>query len=444
MAHALQWRGVMRRGLAFILILSTSPGVVRADDDAEADAGDEIRFTPELQVRARGEGRLGPYASSAGGPVEGVDRAEVLSRVRAGVQASHDFVTLRATVQNVGRFGQAAPGVTDGSQTGLHQGYLQIGDDDLYLRLGRQEIGFGDQRLIGVLDWAMGGRTFDAARVHTASKSLSLDVFAAVVRMRREVVDSMGATTDSSGDHLAGLNLGVTEHAEASLEAYVFFRHDGPHEQDALRDRYIVCPGLRLFGRPIPRLKYSLEGMFQAGSVRELEQSEHGHRAAALTAELTGELLLPERLALSLGGSVATGQARDGSWNEFDNFYPTNHKFYGSLDLIGLRNSAEGHLQLDSDPWGGVLTATSAAHLLALADGRGRWSSAGGTALGESDTAGSAFLGAEFDLRGRWTPIEALFIEAGYSVFFPGSGAARLGHENATHFAYLWLASRLP
>jgi len=54
---------------------------------------------------------------------------------------------------------------------------LSEGDNSLLVRAGRQELLFGDQRVISPLDWANTRRTFDGYRFSAKSKTLSLDGF---------------------------------------------------------------------------------------------------------------------------------------------------------------------------------------------------------------------------------------------------------------------------
>jgi hypothetical protein len=149
-------------------------------------------------------------------------------------------------------------------------------------------------------------------------------------------------------------------------------------------------------------------------------------------------------LSMAVGGAFATGESGDGTWNEFENFFPTNHKFYGAADLIGLRNLREGHVMLFARTLDGKLKLTGAAYLLALADADARWSDAGGATLGQSATADSTWLGTEFDMIARYTPMPQLFVEGGYAVFIPETAAADRGHPEPTHYAYLWVAGQLP
>ena len=62
------------------------------------------------------------------------------------------------------------------------------------LRLGRQELAFGDQRLVGHVSWLNAARTFDGGKLTLRTKGLQLDTFAAsVVRIMETGFDRSGA-----------------------------------------------------------------------------------------------------------------------------------------------------------------------------------------------------------------------------------------------------------
>ena len=71
----------------------------------------------------------------------------------------------------------------------------------------------------------------------------------------------------------------------------------------------------------------------------------------------------------------SVGSGADGDLDELDNFYPTNHKFYGFIDYFGWRNIIEAHLGVDvkpTDSFSLSLTAFS----FALNSDTARWSNA--------------------------------------------------------------------
>lgn len=62
----------------------------------------------------------------------------------------------------------------------LRQAFIEIGNSDRCpwrLKIGRQELAYGDERLVGASDWTNFARTFDAATLTYNGHGFSLDVF---------------------------------------------------------------------------------------------------------------------------------------------------------------------------------------------------------------------------------------------------------------------------
>ena len=62
----------------------------------------------------------------------------------------------------------------------LHQAFVQIGNPQLFpliAKVGRQELSYGDERLIGISDWTNVRRTFDAAKLRYEVEGFWVDAF---------------------------------------------------------------------------------------------------------------------------------------------------------------------------------------------------------------------------------------------------------------------------
>src|SRR5262249_12014062 len=62
----------------------------------------------------------------------------------------------------------------------LHQAYVTVGNHKQFpvsLKVGRQELSYGDERLIGAFDWNNIGRVFDAAKVRWQNEWFAADFF---------------------------------------------------------------------------------------------------------------------------------------------------------------------------------------------------------------------------------------------------------------------------
>ena len=81
------------------------------------------------------------------------------------------------------RFPPTAPGKGLAERDGpidLHQAFVFIGNHKEFpvsVKLGRQELVYGDQRLVGHLRWNNNARTFDAVKVRWQNAIFGVDVF---------------------------------------------------------------------------------------------------------------------------------------------------------------------------------------------------------------------------------------------------------------------------
>jgi hypothetical protein len=405
-------------------------------------ASGPIRFRPLLEVRERLETRIGPYTAAGT-----ADNAYFVgSRARLGFDAQLEALRLMVQVADARNFGQFPVGRDDGSTTGLHQGFLQVAFGDHWLRLGRQEISWGRQRMLGALNWSTSGRSFDALRLHLGWQSSGLELLGAVTRWVRRITvtdDSTVPPTEDStlatGDYLAGLYYTWAALTAVRLDLYVLYRHDGANEGDLDRERDIASPGLRLHGTPTPGLSYDIEGVFQAG-----RSGGRRHLAVAAAAELAYAIQVPLRPGLALGGSYASGGTPGDSLTEFDNFFPTNHAFYGSADLFSWRNLLHGYATLSVAPTGVPLKVSINNHLFGLASPEERWANAGGATLGVNAVNEDRLLGYELDVNSAYSPWPWLKLALGYALFVPATAAKNLGHDEPTHWAYVMVGSVLP
>jgi hypothetical protein len=119
----------------------------------------------------------------------------------------------------------------------IRQAYVELGNGEKQmfgLRVGRQEMNFGDQRLIGALNWTNSARTFDAARGTVRYKRYRLDLFA------ESVVNQVDVTWDhhQQANNLHGLYGGIEKLVPgATIEPYVLWRCSRPSGMKRARSR---------------------------------------------------------------------------------------------------------------------------------------------------------------------------------------------------------------
>lgn len=407
----------------------------------------ELELTPHVAARARLELRSRPFVPSNNYVRRGEFTSFVESRARLGLDARWRQLRVMVQVQDARVFGAVGPGVPSGGTTGVHQGFFEIGGDLGYIRVGRQEYTLGAERFIGPLPWLAVARSFDGMRLHGNFGKFQPDVFLSWNRAQREVAPG----ERSEGDFL-GIAAFTTTLGAHVLEPYILFRHDGPTELAPGRQRDILHFGTRANGRH-GALVYDLEGAVQTGRTRTDRRAPADpaqHLAFAAIADLGWAIGTPAGLTLTLGGAYGSGASGNGRVTELDNFFPTNHLFYGYADLHGLRNTIDGRLRMLFAPEGATFRAWVDAHVLALANPGARWSDVGGNTMAFLPTNDERITGYEVDVEVRWTPIPRVSVWAGYAAYFPGPAVRALTDPAApisnrpSHWAYVMTGVALP
>lgn len=358
---------------------------------------------------------------------EGPDRrlgASSWLRSRIGVDLAGTGVgRLFVQLQDARQFGEEVS-TMDAAADGLdlHQAYLELSDDwsglAARVRVGRQEIRWGSERLVGAVGWSNTARSFDGARMDLTSPddAWKLEALTAVV------ADRDGANLDSNDRLLSGLR------AEAGPAALSVLREDGYRVGSALVDR----PRHTIHGSASPELPLGfslrLEGAYQWGD-RPAGDLSSGLAAVRLVHSRAESVL--SRISVGadwLSGDAAPGDSRH---TAFSTLFATNHKFYGYQDFFLNVPSATGERGL-VDLRAGVTAALRPGidlriepHMFLTA---------------EPTVSGARALGRELDVTLPVRVSESTAVQAGYSAFWPDRAARDVGlvrGDGPRHWGYL-------
>jgi len=351
----------------------------------------------------------------------------------------------------------------------LHQAYVTAGNAKefpLTAKVGRQELSYGEERLIGAFGWNNIGRVFDAAKVRYQSDWVGVDAF-----VSRVVIPEDGQFNVSNDyDWFSGVYATSTKLPKHIVDAYFLARNASPDAataepspqfpQPSARDIYTL--GLRFKSKPgeLGPWDYTLEAAGQLGDFHDPRAgapSERLGHAAFMAVVQTGYTLREAWATPRLGVEYAFGSGdsdpHDGRHETFENLFPTNHKFYGYGDFLSLQNVHDARVILQGKPHPRVSVAIEG-HLFWLADTGDSFYAANGVARGgTAATLGTgygvnpgydSFVGSELDLVAGWAMTRFTQIEAGYAHFFHGEyiaeslAAPNYGARDAD-FAYLQL-----
>ncbi|MBI4460358.1 MAG: alginate export family protein [Acidobacteria bacterium] len=362
----------------------------------------------------------------------------ILQRVRLNARLRlTDTLTGLVQLQDSRFWGQEASTASNESNLDLRQGYLQVDRflaPHLSLRLGRQELIYGNERLVGAFGWDNIGRSFDALKFSYTEPQWTTDFFFSRLNDRRNA-----GRGDGSQD-LIGLYTHIGKSGGRwGLEPYVLYLRDGlatRGEKGALipEPTCLVTLGFRHFASFASGLGYDVENAYQVG-----QNGPDTHRAAAVAA--VGRYRSAGRLAPEAGFEYdfATGDSdpKDGRSEEFNNLFPTNHLLYGYADYLGWRNMQDFKPYFSFAPFANGRAELSY-HRFLLVESRGAWKNAGGKVLGLDPTGLlGTDLGHEVDLTLTFPLYERVRVLGGYSVFIPGKFARGTQGPQASQFGYL-------
>ena len=219
----------------------------------------------------------------------------------------------------------------------LRQAYAQIGDDNspVALTVGRQLLAYGDQRLVGALDWANTSRAFDAVKLQLRGDSFKVDVFSAQVVQNDP---DRRINRSAEGNNLHGI-YGAIENVipGSTLEPYVLWqtRPLASNELNASGDLDRYTLGLRAWAKGLGPWDYNVALVRQWGDVAGAEI-----RAWAYYAELgySIDARWSPRFYAHYNFGSGDEDPDDGRIGGFVDVYPTAHRWYGYNDLVGWRN----------------------------------------------------------------------------------------------------------
>jgi hypothetical protein len=300
----------------------------------------------------------------------------------------------------------------------LRQAYADIGNTQtgpFTLRVGRQEMFFGEQRLVGHLTWVNGARSFDGVRATFRTKGFKLDAFGtSVVRILDDQFDKSG-----NGNRFVGAYGSATSWIpKATVEPYVFWRSDQAQkaERGDVGDLSSATIGTRWVGKLPASFDYGTEMAYQTGSLGSDNISAWaGHWIVGNTLGGAWKVRIAEEYNFASGD----GNPTDGRRQTFDQLYPTGHDKLGLADQVGWKNIRDLRSIVELMPYKGW-PVTASLHSWWLADTHDALYSASGAVVTRVATgAVGSRVGDEIDVQLTHAISPQVLLAGGVAHVFP-------------------------
>lgn len=321
----------------------------------------QAQLQVNAQLRTRTEFRNGQGAPLA----KGADAAFFTSqRTRLGLLYSAYRLKLGLTVQDARVWGQDVSSINrttaaDNNGLMLHEAWAEIQLTDtmiktsaLTLKLGRQELVYDDQRLLGNLDWLQQARRHDAALLKYESAIWKLHAGVAFNQNKENAAGTIYNNTPSA-NYAGNTNGGVmykslqflyagrqwaTGSASWLLLADQFNKYHYDTAGTVITKTYDKGVWNRFttgvyFNNTFQQLAVTAGGYYQQGKTNT-GQSIHGGMINLLAAwQFNTKWSLAAGFDYTTGGVTAPGKSR-----AFDPLYGTPHKFWGLMDYFYAAN----------------------------------------------------------------------------------------------------------
>lgn len=296
-----------------------------------------------------------------------------------------------------------------------------VNNGPVYVRVGRQELLYGSQRLLSTLDWVNTRRTFQGVKTFWRTPTWDLDAF----WVRPMIIEKGNFDNWDTQQNFYGL-WATHKPKPGHLVDLYFLSLDNNRNLTAaniaqgniLQGNSIVHTlGGRLAGN-IDNFLYELEGMYQFGQRSNLDVS-----AFAVATGVGYRLPMPMNPQAWIRYDFASGDnnPNDGKSNTFNQLFPFGHYYLGFMDRVGRQNVHDLNAQftLHPAPW---VTFISQYHRFYLADNRDYLYNAAGQATFRDITGASgSHIGDEIDFRMNFHVSRHQDVLVGYSKLFTGN-----------------------
>jgi hypothetical protein len=304
----------------------------------------------------------------------------------------------------------------------LRQAWVQFGDAEKYpvaLRFGRQELSFGEDRLIGPSLWLNAPRVFDAALLTVKAHYIRVDTFAS------SVVNNVATVMDhhKQGNPFYGIYGSLTHLVKnASIEPYYLWRlappgYSAPYANGASGHLDEKTYGFRWKGKLPAGFDYSAEAVRQFGDIGTYSigaWASHANFGKTFTAAWK------PRPFVEYNYASGTPDPNARTVGTFDQLYPSAHDKLGVTDQVGWRNISAFRSGVELKPTK-KFSAWGVYHNYWLAEARDGLYTTSSALIAKSlsGTAGT-HVGQELDIQGIYSWNKALQFGGGFGHLFAG------------------------
>jgi hypothetical protein len=300
---------------------------------ATVDIGGQMRYRFHSERNMRGVG------------LTGVDDKFLLNRTRlfTNIEVGEDIRIYGEMIDADSRYENFAPRGIEENEADLLNLFadlrlLNVGDGNLKLRAGRQELLYGSERLISPLDWANTRRTFEGAKLMWAGEDWNFDAF----YTRPVLVKSREFDSPDYRQEFFGTFATYKGIENQTIDMY-FLKFDNSMLPNSFK---YSTMGSRWLGSRGSYL-WEMEGGYQYGSNTDNSSHDAWYLTSGVGKKFDDATWKP---AVWLYYDYASGGLDRGAGQGFNHLFPLAHKYLGFMDLFGRSNIQTPNMLVTMQP----------------------------------------------------------------------------------------------
>lgn len=407
----------MKKKIGVILLLSG----VATMNFAQVDMS-KLKITG--QIRPRAELYNGTNGSLAN--ARNVPGLAIQQRSRLNFQYTDEKLTVKIAPQYINFWGEdpqtfdlTTSGTQDGTVTIAEAWALYKASEKISFKFGRQAISYGDQRVLGGLDWAAAGRFHDALVIKYASGSTKLD-FGVTYNDTEHNNNVTTYTPPASGQNKAHIGTGPK-----SMQYLWLSQKLGDLSLGATAINLVIEETSGSNTIPVDLFTFGLLPKYKLSDAFTISASGYYQTGIglgednAVSAYLANLDLIykADGKGVTLGTDIVSGDANttNNTSTSFNPLFGTHHKFYGLMDYFYVGENSGNEVGGLIDVY--LKTSMKASDKLTLvAHGHYFMSESGFDGAEEYGTGEG--LGFEADLILKYKVTKGFGLVAGYSQMF--------------------------
>ena len=331
----------------------------------------------------------------------------------------------------------------------LHEAWAEIlltdttlKNKSLSLKIGRQELVYDDQRLIGNLDWLQQGRRHDAALLKYETGTLMLHLGAAYNQNQENASGTVYNSTPP-GNYTASTNGGSMYKSMQFLYAgkklangnvsFLFFADQfSKYHMDTVNSAPVKTFQTGAWSRATTGIYFNNKfqnTLVTASAYYQFGKNATGQDIAAALLSATLQQNLGKAFSLVAGIDYTTGGSNTATSHTFDPLYGTPHKFWGGMDYFyAAAGFGKGGL-IDSY----LKAKYKSGDKFLLGAELHQFNSASKIIVPADPANTKKSLGQELDIVGTYNLTKQIAFEAGYSHYWSTALLASANVKNITN-----------